>query len=194
MPGEFYIEDKKLKSDLTEIKNTVTNIQNNITQVQTSIVEVENNMTTLATWIDLWSPYLAQVQLTTLAGDKSLPSITITGPPLGATVIRAVVMLKYRTLENTNAAVNGLSGPQNIQAQKAIDGVWVTGIALGGSECVVPTSTRESGDVMFGAGDIKSQIPANSGIMNFQWAGAKAAQNNLHFNDIQVGLRIWFTT
>ena len=59
MPGEFYIEDKKLKSDLTEIKNTVTNIQNNITQVQTSIVEVENNMTP---WrLIILEPYLAQV-------------------------------------------------------------------------------------------------------------------------------------
>ncbi len=42
MPGEFYIEDKKLKSDLTEIKNSVTQIQNNINQVT-------NNVTTLVT-------------------------------------------------------------------------------------------------------------------------------------------------
>lgn len=42
MPGEFYIEDKKLKSDLTEIKNSVTQIQNNISQVT-------NNVTTLVT-------------------------------------------------------------------------------------------------------------------------------------------------
>ncbi|WP_324664256.1 hypothetical protein VLL09_04845 [Dehalococcoides mccartyi] len=42
MPGEFYIEDKKLKSDLTEIKNSITNIQNEVT-------EVTNNITTLIT-------------------------------------------------------------------------------------------------------------------------------------------------
>jgi hypothetical protein len=42
MPGEFYIEGKKEKVDLTEIKNIISDVQTSITQVQ-------NNVTTLVT-------------------------------------------------------------------------------------------------------------------------------------------------
>ena len=147
----------------------------------------------LMSTLDLWSSYSTQIQLNTIMGDKVLPSITIAGLPSGATVIRAIMMLKYRTLENTNAAINGVSGGQNIQAEKAVSGSWVTGIALGGGECSVPASTHETGDVMMGTADISTQVPANGAVMNFMWTNGIAAQNNLNFNDVQVGLRIWFT-
>ena len=65
--------------------------------------------------LDLWSTYEAQIVLTTSAEDISLPSITITGLPAGATIIRAVMMLKYRTVENTSAGGNSVSGSQDIQ-------------------------------------------------------------------------------
>jgi len=42
MPGEFYIEGKKEKIDLTEIKNAIS-------EVQTSVTNVQNNVTTLVT-------------------------------------------------------------------------------------------------------------------------------------------------
>ena len=35
MPGEFYIEDQKLKSAITDIKNSVTQVTNNITTLVT---------------------------------------------------------------------------------------------------------------------------------------------------------------
>ena len=146
----------------------------------------------LMSWLDLWSAYLAQIVLSTSAGDKPLPSITITGLPAGLIIARAVMMLKYRTIENTNAAINSVSGVQNIQAQKAVGGSWITGIALGGGECSVPASTRETGDVMMGTDDISAQVPANGAAVNFKWTSGKAAQNNLNFNDIQIGLRIRF--
>jgi len=42
MPGEFYIEGKKEKVDLTEIKNIISELHSSVTQVQ-------NNVTTLVT-------------------------------------------------------------------------------------------------------------------------------------------------
>ncbi len=35
MPGEFYIEDQKLKNDITDIKNSVTQVTNNVTTLVT---------------------------------------------------------------------------------------------------------------------------------------------------------------
>src|SRR4030042_7052636 len=61
MPGEFYIEGKKEKIDLTEIKNitnqlqnvltevqnVITEIQNTVTEVQNNVTQIQNNTTTL---------------------------------------------------------------------------------------------------------------------------------------------------
>ena len=142
--------------------------------------------------MNLWSAYDDQIVLTTSAEDISLPSIFIAGLPLGAKIVRAVMMFKYRTIENSSDGGNSVSGSQDIQAQKAIDGSWITGIALNGDECFEPASTRETGDVMMGTDDISGQVPENGEEMNFQWTQGQAADDELYFNDVQVGLRIWF--
>ncbi len=49
MPGEFYVENKQQKVDLTEIKNIISQVQNTLNQFQTSITQVQNNITTLVT-------------------------------------------------------------------------------------------------------------------------------------------------
>jgi hypothetical protein len=154
---------------------------------------IQAKVSKLMPWIDLWSAYDAQVVVDSVAGDEALPSITIAGLPAGVTVARAIMMLKYRTIENINAAVNSVNGAQNIQAQKAVGGAWITGIALGGGECSVPATTRESGDVMMGTADVSAQVPVNGAVMSFKWTNADAAQDSLNFNDVQIGLRIWFT-
>jgi hypothetical protein len=143
--------------------------------------------------IDLWSAYESQVVLSSSAENIDLPSITIAGLPAGVSIVRAVMMFKYRTIENTSDGDNSVSGGQNIQAQKAVGGSWVTGIALNGDECFVPATTRETGDVMMGTDDISSQVPGNGEEIDFQWTGAEAVDDELNFNDVQVGLRIWFT-
>lgn len=141
----------------------------------------------------LASAYAPQIVLTGGAGNKPLPSITIRGLPTGVNVTQAEMLVKFRTIENTNAAVNSVSGAQNIQAQKAVGGSWITGIALGGGEFSVPGATRETGDVMMGTNDVSAQVPANGAVMSFQWTGGVAALANLNFNDVQVILKIWFT-
>ncbi len=139
-----------------------------------------------------WSAYAAQIVLTNGAGDKALPSLTIVNLPTGATIVYALPFLKFANKENTNAAVNSVSGAQNIQVEKAVGGAWITGIAFGGGEYSTPASTREGGDVMMGTNDVSAQVPANGAVMSFKWTSGVAAQNNLNFNDVQVGLRIWY--
>jgi hypothetical protein len=160
---------------------------------QATSLAIQIKVSKLLPYIDIWSPYLAQVQISTAPGDQALPSITMAGLPSGTTVNRAVMMLKVRTIENTNALVNSVSGAQNIQAEKAVGGAWITGIALAGGEFSVPATIRENGDVLMGSQDISAQIPANGALISFKWALAKSAQNNLNFNDIQVGVRVWYT-
>jgi hypothetical protein len=102
------------------------------------------------------------------------------------------MLLKFRILENTNANLNSLNGAQNIQVRKQVDGSWLTGIALAGGEMAIPASIRETGDVLLGIHDIASQIPAEGGQLEFRWADARAAQDSLNFNDVQMGVRVWY--
>ena len=54
MPGEFYIEGKKEKVDLTEIKNLIS-------QIQTSVTQVTNNVTTLVAKSEGMAPVTGSV-------------------------------------------------------------------------------------------------------------------------------------
>ncbi len=141
-----------------------------------------------------WTAFTPQIVLSTGVADKDLGSITIANIPADATLVDARMILKFSGRENTNAAVNSISGAQNIQAQKAVGGVWITGIALAGGEYITVAESGEIlGDVMMGTANIVAQVPANEAVMNFKWTQALAAQDDLNFNDIQVGLRIWYS-
>jgi hypothetical protein len=143
--------------------------------------------------IDLKSAYALQVQLTNVAGNKVLPNITVRGVPTYATVYAAEMWVKVWTIENTNALVNSVVGVQNIQVQMAVGGAWLTAIPLPAGSFSVPANTTYSGDVMYSSVDISPQVPVNGQVMNFQWALGLSAQNNLNFNMVQVGVRIWYT-
>lgn len=53
-------------------------------------------------------------------------------------------------------------------------------------------ATREGGDVLIGSIDIAAQVDGNDNY-TFQWKVAKAAHDFLNFNDVQTGLRIWYS-
>lgn len=143
--------------------------------------------------MDFWSDPQEELQVTTTSGDKTLPDVTIADLPSGATIVRAIAVLKFRMVENTNAAVNSISGLQWLKvakdgqsynaALKAIDGHFT-----------IAGSTREGGDVLMGTLDIAgtNKVDANA-TYHFKWESAVSLQNNLQFNDVQWGLRIWFS-
>lgn len=137
--------------------------------------------------------YTAQVQLTTVAGNKALGSITIAGLPAGATIQHIFMYLKFGERENTNVAVNSISGAQNIQAQKGA-GAFSTGIALAGGEySTVASSGVVGGDVMTPTTDLAALAPGNGDVLTFRWTNGLAAQNNLNLNNVQVSLRAWYS-
>jgi hypothetical protein len=159
--------------------NTVAN--------QSSLIRVQPS-------IKIWSAFTTQVIITDGAADKALGDIVIAGLPAGVTVTRALVYVKFRTIENTNAAVNSLSGAQNFQVQKAVGGSYATGIAFAGGElALIATSGQIGGDVLMGTTDVSAQVPANGATMNAKFTSALAAEDGINLNDVQWGIEIWFT-
>jgi hypothetical protein len=208
MPGEFYIEGKKEKLDITdiknlistEIKNIVTDIKNLVsTDVMNIISQIQSDVTTIVTATgeqlssaDFWSDPIVAVQVNAAGITVALPSITIDGLPYGATVLRAIAMFKFRMIENTNAAANKLNGNQAIQVRDHTPGPWVDAINFVDDQFGLDGEIREAGDVCIGSIDISDVVDGNDGY-EFQWLLGRADLDFINFNDVQVGIRVWYS-
>lgn len=143
-------------------------------------------------FVDLPWGEMSQVSLTTVPTDIPLGVLTVTGLPAGATIIRIEIFIKFSERDNTNAAVNSVSGPQNIQVQKNA-GAFISCLAFAGGEYSTPASTTgAAGDVLMPTADVSSLAPVNGDTLTVQWTNATAAQNDLVFDNVQVGARIFY--
>jgi len=184
MPGEFYVEGKNEKVDLTEIRNIIS--------------EVQTGVASLASMVDFWSDPVEEVQINAAGVTVALPSLVIDRVPAGATVIRAIAMFKFRMIENTNAAANKLNGAtlsgtsQVLQVRDDTPSAWVDAIDFTDDQFSLEGQTREGGDVCIGSIDISDAVDGNGGY-ELRWLLGKADVDFLNFNDVQVGIRVWFT-
>jgi len=143
---------------------------------------------------DYWSDMQEEVVVTGAQTTPGLPSVTIADLPAGATIVRAIAIFKFRMVENTYAGVNKLSAAAvlPIQVKEAGAGAWTTAIDFVDDAFTLADTAREGGDAIIGDNDIASEVDGND-TYSFQWLNAKADSNNLQFNDVQVGLRIWYS-
>jgi hypothetical protein len=212
MTGGFYIEGKKEKLDISEIvnivnemKSIVSEVKTDITQIQNDIVQVQNDVSQVVVSsakqllsMDFWSAPQEKARINGAGITVSLPAVTLEGLPTGATVLRAIAMLKFRMVENTNAAANSLDGgtvadtSQVIQVRDDSPGAWVDAVPFVDGQFSLEGEVREGGDVCIGSIDISDTIIGND-IYEFQWLLGKAVSDFLDFSDVQVGIRVWYS-
>lgn len=148
--------------------------------------------------MDFWSAPQEEVAIPAVAATLTLPTVTIADLPAGATVVRAIAMLKFRMIENINGAANKLNGAtvaatsQVIQVRDDTPGTWRDAIKFVDDQFGIAASTREGGDVLIGDTDIAVEVDANDGY-NFQYLLASADLLGINLNDCQVGLKIWYS-
>ncbi|MDD4986817.1 MAG: hypothetical protein PHQ43_13785, partial [Dehalococcoidales bacterium] len=148
--------------------------------------------------MDFWSLPQEEIQIDGAGITVSLPAVTVEGLPDGATVLRAIAMLKFRMVENTNAAANSLDGgtvagtSQVIQVRNDSPGDWNDAIAFADGQFGLEGEIREGGDVCIGSIDIAGTVIVND-IYEFQWLLGKANLDFLNFNDMQLGIRVWYS-
>lgn len=143
--------------------------------------------------LDLWSTFVT-VTVTAAAITQSLPSITISSIPSGVALSRAVIVVKFRALSEHLNVDSSLLNNQTIQVEKAVGGSWITGMNLLNGQLICLANSREFGDALIGDTDIKAQVPDNGATLDMQWVNSRvAAGSELHLEDLQVGLRIWFS-
>lgn len=142
--------------------------------------------------MDFWSVPATSISVTSGAGDIALPDIIVDSLPAGCTVVRAVLMFKFRMIEDSSGAGNALDGAQEIQVRTDTPGAWADGINLIADQFTLAVDARENGDVCIGAIDLSGTVTGND-TYNVQWAQALSDADSLDFYDIQVGLRIWYS-
>lgn len=142
--------------------------------------------------MDFWSDIQEEVVITAAMADVALPNVVVAGLPAGVTITRVVAMIKFRVIENTNVAANRLTGAQTIEVRDDTPGTWRTAINFADDLFHLAASIREGGDMYIGDNDIIVEVDGND-TYNFQWADGDADLANLQFNEVQVGLRIYFT-
>ena len=206
MPGEFYIENKQEKVDLTEIRNIISEMQTSVSEMYNLVTQVQGDVTSIVTTtskqipsMDFWSETVdeAEVEIDAAGETKELPPVTVEGIPAYATILRAVAMFKFRMIENTNAADNRLNGgtvpvtSQVIQVRNDTPGAWGDAISFVDRQYGVEGETREGGDVCIGSIDISSIIVGND-VYEFQWLLARPLLNYMSFFDVQMGIRVWY--
>ena len=189
----------EVQNIVTQVENVLTEVQNSVNQVQNYVTQIQSDVTTIKTTTgeqlssaDFWSNLQEEVQINAAGVTAALPAVTVDGIPAGATILRAIAMFKFRMLENTNAAANKLNGAQAIQVRIDTPGAWGNALNLVDDQFGIAASLREGGDVCIGSIDISSIVSGNDGY-ELQWANGRADQDFLNFNDVQVGIRIWYS-
>lgn len=142
--------------------------------------------------MDFWSiPQLA-VAIPIAAATQTLPNVIVDVLPATATVIRAIAIFKARSISNAGAA-NKLTGAQEIQIQKGGAGGFVDAINFVVDEFKIAAAAVDApADVIIGAINVVAKVTGND-TYNFQWTDAVADVAALTFNDVQMGIRVWFT-
>ena len=205
MPGEFYIEGKAEKLDISEIVNIVNEMKDIVNEVKNDITLVQNDVSQVVLSsgkqllsMDFWSDSLEEARINAAGVSVSLPGVTIDSIPAGATILRAIAMFKFRMVENTNTAANKLNGgtvantSQVIQARDDTPGAWIDAINFVDDQVGLDGETREGGDVCIGSIDI-SEIVSGNDSYELQWLLGRADLDFISFNDVQAGIRVWYS-
>ncbi|KKL07909.1 hypothetical protein LCGC14_2581230 [marine sediment metagenome] len=181
------------QADLAAVKAKTDNLPSDPADESNITGEVRKAVT----FLEFWSITSSGSDLPAAAADEDLPDVVVSGIPPGVSLVRVVAVLKVRAIENTSGSgANAISGAQAIRVKKST-GSWGTddraAIDLPDNLWTVAASTRESGDVLVGENDVKSEVDGNA-TYNLRFENALVDYDNLRLNDVKVALRFYFTT
>jgi hypothetical protein len=124
------------------------------------------------------------------SSDLTLPSVVL--PNITGTIVSAFAGIKFRIIENTNGAGNGLNGAQDIQVKESAAGAYMDAINLVDNQWLLPASTREGGDVVVGDIDVVAQVAAFNKTYNFIIDNNDVDQADLNLIDVQTFLIVYW--
>lgn len=181
--------------------NWIEKLYNAIVGVQTDTTDIKTNTDLIPDLISgpitYWSDTQLGLTIPAVAGTLAMPSVVVSGLPVGATVISAKAILIYRILDNLNAGANKLDGAtvaatsQVVQIKKG-GGAWVDAITFLDDQFSIAGSTREGGAPVACAIDLSTTITGND-TYSFQWLLAKADLASLYMQGVHMLIQVAYT-
>ena len=165
---------------LLDIHTDVADVHTDVGTVHTDVDAVRARTDRLEITKTFFSPSQIEVIADTSHTDANLPTVTL--PNIAGTITHVYAGFKFRMIENTNAAVNKLSGAQEIQVD-TVDAINFVDDQFG-----LAASTREGGDCIIGAVDLVATVDVFNHGYAFVWDEPLTDQNAIHFNDVQTFL------
>lgn len=150
----------------------------------------------MGTWNKLsWaSEVQALTTITSVAGTKTLPSITL--PNIAGTI--QLVRLKMFYRNNFGSDALQIEADQHIQIRKDTPGSWTNAIKI--VDDSINTSDNGSnvwdnskGMEVKGSIDVSGEVDVFNDTYEIQWLNADVSNDTLSLLDIQLELDIWFT-
>ena len=136
------------------------------------------------------SPYFNQLVLVNAPNDLGLPAVNIS-LPTGAVVTHAIALITFRSVYNTNVAINSIANGQDIVCYDPVTGNPIPVFSFGGGELSTDPASYGGGDVLVGY-DFASSVTLSDGdSLAFTWLAAQSLFPNFNINDIQMILRLW---
>ncbi len=126
----------------------------------------------------------ATVVVNATAGDKSMPSISVT-IQANRTVDRVTAAFAWRKQVNSSGSANAVNVAQHIQVRSDAPGCWVNAIGIADNSLSTAASATEGGMMIMGSDDIKGEVAATD-IYEFQWDNADVDGASLTFHDVQT--------
>lgn len=142
-------------------------------------------------FLDFWcTTPIAQITLPAVAADIALPDVVVTSLPAGITIIKADAMFKFGERNNSAVAANKLNGIQTIQIAKGT-GAYADCIAWADDQLWTDASSLGPGDIRVSPD--MSAVVDGSGTYHFQWHNALVDAASLLLDDVDTGIRIYFS-
>lgn len=159
--------------------------------VRPDLDALEDEIDCIVSHMDFWSDIDG---LVTLPADTALQNIVVADIPSDATVIRAILILKYSSKEDTSGSDNQITAG-TITSKETSAGTYVDAINLINGEAAVEASTKEGGDVHVGDNDVSGATSGITGNCTVQsvFSGVTTTGASIKLYDVQIGIRIYFT-
>lgn len=134
------------------------------------------------------------VTITSASSDVNLPDVVIANVPSNTTPVNVFVNVRFRALNNTNAAANAINAASAVRIKKST-GTWgvddIEAITIPDNALSTAASTKEGGLPFFGSINVSSEVDGNA-TYNLRFEDIKVDGNNLELIDVIAEIEYHF--
>ena len=191
-------DESAVEAAITAAHATTDGKVDTVDTVVDAIKTQTDKMPRILCHVDFWS-LAKQITITSVAGDKGLIDVVVSGLPSNITIIAVQGMFMCDSVQNSATGVANYLESTKIQVHKKAAGTDRDAIVLEANKVLQFTTDMVRGGTVFvadwataTAAGILAEVATNT-TYEMWFDVAEAVANNLVLDGAAFGLRIWFT-